>query len=1365
MARKFLNGNAETGPLTVTQPVTTTGAPVLQTLTGAANTGLTAATEVNDVYWNLSRTLTWATTAPTTQRAVYINATSLVYAAGTASQTITTAATLTINGAPGNGTNVTITTPLALWVESGNALFAGNVTGAGTFTQTFTSATTTALSADLTTSTFTGAAGSVILSGIEASLTATPSAASTATYIGVYSLVNVSSATTAYAAGASLIAGSFSPSFTTADTAGVTVLATLAGIQIAPSVGSTNTSGTNTVTNVYGINVVPGTWTASGGGGLTVTNYYGLYLGAPGLSTTTITNNYGVYQADTSASNVFAGTTTFSASVALSTMTSTATTVTSSGTVTLSAFSYTLAPPSTTSATAQGISSIVSSTNGHVQTSAALVGVVSTAELAPPTGTAVTLGTATGVQGIVTLVNINSTAVVNTITTAYGFYAQAQLTAGSLAGANAVIGTYYGLYLAAASTSGTGTSSITNNYGVYQQDPNATNVFAGSAHTFGLTTVTAGTLSHLGTGGIKTINAATQDGVQLLGRAGGTSNFFATITPGVLTGSITLTTPLASGTIATGTGASNQVAIWGGTNSLVGSASWVAATTSGALLLSLASGTSTAPTGTVGSNNTITFTGATLGGVNMMGIQGTMTLTPSGAASATYSSLYLNPTVSSQANTNNSGATLVTAYLTPTFFTANTSGAQVLTALYGLVVQQSIQTTNASGTNSIPTVAGVYVVPGTFSSTGGGGLTIANYYGIYLGSVGLTTMTITNNYGVYQADTNATNTFAGKVNLATVTASFAPINLGEATAGTVPTSPVNGDLWITDSGLFARINSSTVGPFSTGGGGVTIATGQIAYATGTNTLGGNAAFTQTTTSGAWLLTLASGTSTATAGTAAFSPNITYTGAATGNMVGQSMNVIGTPGGSATGNYIGLLSTASVSSAANVNAAGASIVAGYFNTSFATANTSGAAVLASLFGVYVTPSVTSTNATTTNTISNVYAINVTPGTFSSTGGGGLTIANYFGLFLGTLTLTTMTVTNRYGVYQQDPAATNVHAGSAHTFGLTTVTAGAISHLGTGGIKTIQAATQDGVQLLGRAGGTSSFFATITPGVLTASITLTTPLVSGTLTIGSGVANQVAYWSATNALTGSAGFTYTTTSGANLFVTAAGTSTATTATTAHSNTITYTGGAGSVSLIGLATTVTGTPGSASTATYMGASVAATITGAANTNASGAEIIGINCQATFSTSNTSGATVLGNLLALIAIPNIGSTNGSSTNTITNVYGIQVAPGTWTSSGGGGLTVTNYYGLYLNTVTLSTTTITNRYSIYNADASAKCYLGGNSFSVFGAAGSAQSTGWGTPAGPAVVATFPATPTLGQCGQAIGEIIVVMKALGFFGA
>lgn len=57
------------------------------------------------------------------------------------------------------------------------------------------------------------------------------------------------------------------------------------------------------------------------------------------------------------------------------------------------------------------------------------------------------------------------------------------------------------------------------------------------------------------------------------------------------------------------------------------------------------------------------------------------------------------------------------------------------------------------------------------------------------------------------------------------------------------------------------------------------------------------------------------------------------------------------------------------------------------------------------------------------------------------------------------------------------------------------------------------------------------------------------------------------------------------------------------------------------------------------------------------------------------------------------------------------------------------------------------------------------NATSCNGLAPPAQSTGWGTPVGPAVVAAFPATPSLAQCGAAIGQIIAYLKLKGDFAA
>jgi hypothetical protein len=71
---------------------------------------------------------------------------------------------------------------------------------------------------------------------------------------------------------------------------------------------------------------------------------------------------------------------------------------------------------------------------------------------------------------------------------------------------------------------------------------------------------------------------------------------------------------------------------------------------------------------------------------------------------------------------------------------------------------------------------------------------------------------------------------------------------------------------------------------------------------------------------------------------------------------------------------------------------------------------------------------------------------------------------------------------------------------------------------------QAATQDGVLIRGRAGGTSSYTVELIPGTLTASRIVTFPDAAGTVAFGTGTANQIAYWSATNTLAALSTATY-------------------------------------------------------------------------------------------------------------------------------------------------------------------------------------------------------------------------------------------------
>ena len=115
---------ALSGYLAVSPVAASSGARSSLTVTGAADTGVTASTEQSDVYFNLARTVTWATGALTTQRFVRIAAPTIAFAGAS---TVTTAVTLDIAGAPVAGTNATITNAYALRVAGGAARFDGSL--------------------------------------------------------------------------------------------------------------------------------------------------------------------------------------------------------------------------------------------------------------------------------------------------------------------------------------------------------------------------------------------------------------------------------------------------------------------------------------------------------------------------------------------------------------------------------------------------------------------------------------------------------------------------------------------------------------------------------------------------------------------------------------------------------------------------------------------------------------------------------------------------------------------------------------------------------------------------------------------------------------------------------------------------------------------------------------------------------------------------------------------------------------------------------------------------------------------------------------------------------------------------------------
>ena len=111
------------GELILTPTTRTSGSDSLLSLIAPADTTRAAGVEATDINFNLARTVQFAAGNITNQRAVRIQAPTYSFASAS---TITTAATLSIDGPPTAGTNATLTNRWALNVESGDIRLSSN---------------------------------------------------------------------------------------------------------------------------------------------------------------------------------------------------------------------------------------------------------------------------------------------------------------------------------------------------------------------------------------------------------------------------------------------------------------------------------------------------------------------------------------------------------------------------------------------------------------------------------------------------------------------------------------------------------------------------------------------------------------------------------------------------------------------------------------------------------------------------------------------------------------------------------------------------------------------------------------------------------------------------------------------------------------------------------------------------------------------------------------------------------------------------------------------------------------------------------------------------------------------------------------
>jgi large repetitive protein len=290
-------------------------------------------------------------------------------------------------------------------------------------------------------------------------------------------------------------------------------------------------------------------------------------------------------------------------------------------------------------------------------------------------------------------------------------------------------------------------------------------------------------------------------------------------------------TPASIGALS-GAGAADQLAYWSGASTLTSNSgvtipvvggdirglSIVGSTTSTTSFETLS--INTGSTGVMGAGQlgsagafAMTMLGSSGAGGAVNALRTTTTATPNAASAGTPRSISSSLAINTDANLYTSGMTGVGIFSDVAEVTTATSGVS-LAGLNAFFSRTSVTNSAASGSTTVTTVYGQQIAA-TFTATNAGvGLTIATFTGLRINAPtisGAGTVSITNNYGIYQQDPDASNFFAGRVDTPASTTSTAGLRLPH---GTAPTTPVNGDMWTATSGLFMRVNGSTVGPIN-----------------------------------------------------------------------------------------------------------------------------------------------------------------------------------------------------------------------------------------------------------------------------------------------------------------------------------------------------------------------------------------------------------------------------------------------------------------------------------------------------------------------------------------------------------------------
>ncbi len=859
-------------PVTITPPALTGTPNRALTVNAAAHTALTAATEYSSIAY-IGAIQQFATGSLAMNRAVVINAPTYAFVGAS---TLTTAATFAIAAAPIVGTNATITNAYALWVQAGISQFDG---------------------AMQTSSTFTGAVSS---NGIY-TLAWSNASAGTAALSRIRVTNDASNSLGVNVWGSGFTGTVFG--ITAANYAGLTGIgSTQAGLLIgftasnAPIIFGTN-------------NLEVGRFSS----GTLATGQFALLYTTDASSTTTgsFTTLGGMSYGTTK--TLYGGLANFSGAVTFAGVINAA-----DGTAALPSYTYTADP--NTGIYRVGADSIGQSTNGVLRLTVDTAAITSTLPFVGPLG-AVGTPTYTFVGDLDTGMYSNGA---NSVEIGTGGARRIQFNSADV--------TTYVPIAAVAGTVALPTYSFSSD--------TATGLYYISTSTFGIST--AGTLRvTFDTAAV----TSTLPFVAPLGAVGTPSyTFTGDLDTGVYSEAANTVSISAGGTLrlsigtagisTTGTGIIGSTLIVGAAT-LDGDIAAFFGTVQLATVYSASAGTGNMQIA-VGANafansfagvktrsagtdaNTIVVNGDKLASFAGFGADGAtyrsggsleffVDGTPGTAIMPTGLILRLSPTGSATRATvwtvsNGGGLTMNPTAQTgaPTrVLTVNAAAHTALTASTEYISTTIVGVTQEFATGALTTNRFVTVSAPTYAFVGASTLTTAATFAITAAPIAGANATITNSYALWvQA---GTSNFAGLVQTVASATGTAGLNVPH---GAAPTSPVNGDIWTTTAGLFARINGATVGYGAgtvTGSGSST----QLAYWSGASALTGSANLTY---NGTTQLALTPTLSNSTVQALVMNLSSTGVGTAADITVGNSTSVsagIAVYGTSKTGTLVGI----------------------------------------------------------------------------------------------------------------------------------------------------------------------------------------------------------------------------------------------------------------------------------------------------------------------------------------------------------------------------------------------------------------------------------------------------------------------------